>query len=101
MKSFQVYFDKWTFVPEFILPLFLMVPSKLVEHHTSIEMIWGLARIDTRSASERSYRAFPRTRCITKRASASEQLRGISLVTRQPIEFPPRRLLDECTLTRY
>ncbi len=32
MKSFQVYFDMWTFVREFILPLFLMVPSKFVEH---------------------------------------------------------------------
>ncbi len=69
MKSFQVYFDMWTFVPEFILPFFLMVPSKFVERQTSIEMIWGLARIDTRSASERSYRDLPRTRCITKRAS--------------------------------
>ncbi len=26
---------------------------------------------------------------------ASEQLRGISLVTRQPIAFPPRRMFDE------
>ncbi len=69
MKSFQVYFDMWIFVPEFILPLFFMVPSKFVERHTSIEMIWGLARMDARSASERAYQAFLQTRCITKRAS--------------------------------
>ncbi len=29
----------------------------------------------------------------------SEQLRGISLVSRKPIAFPPRYLLSECTWT--
>ncbi len=47
---------------------------------------------DTLNVRERAYQAFPRTRRITVRASGDEQLRGVSLVTRLPIEFPPKPL---------
>ncbi len=63
-----------------------------IDNAFSRALYYFLTRSHTLNARDRANQAYP----ITVRRPASEQLRGISLVTREPIEFPPRRLLGEC-----
>ncbi len=56
-----------------------------------------VTQIDTLSASDRAYQARVALLYVLP---VSEELQGISLVNRLPIEFPSRRLLGQWTFLR-